>query len=83
MFTLTYVYFEYENSISRWHIWNEDRTKLIAFPLFQLVTRLNSGNPFEIEIHNEICHINLYMNTGIPIGIFEVSIHENDVFAFI
>ena len=62
---LTYCYVEYETSISSWHIWNDDRTKIIAFPLLQLATRLNSQNPYETEIHNEIWHINLYMNTGI------------------
>ena len=54
-----------ETSISSWHIWIDDRPKLIVLHLFQLSTRLNSQKTYENEIHNEIWHINLYMNTGI------------------
>ena len=36
-----------------------------ALPLLQLATRLNTQNPYEIEIHNESRGINLYMNIGI------------------
>ena len=32
---LTYVYLDYEISISSWHILNDGRTKMIALPLFQ------------------------------------------------
>ena len=65
MFTLTYVYVDYEISISSWRIWNDEHTKMIILDLFQFATRLNSQNPFKTEIHNELRHINLYMNTGI------------------
>jgi len=65
MFLLTHVYVYYKTSISSSHIWNDDGTKMIFLPLFQLATRFNSQNQYEIEIHNEIWHINLYMNIGI------------------
>jgi len=65
MFTLTYVDLEYETNISSWNIWNDDRTLTIDLLIFQLATRLDSQNTYETEIHNEICHINLYMNIGI------------------
>ena len=45
-------------------IWNDDRTKIIDLPSFQLATRLNSQNRKETEIFNEICHINLYIDIG-------------------
>ena len=64
MFKL-YVYVEYETNIWSWHIWNDDRTKMIVFNLFQLATQSNSHNPYETEIHNEPCNINLYMDIGI------------------
>jgi len=38
---------------------------MIVFSLFQLATRINSQNPYETEIHNEISHINSFMITGI------------------
>ena len=34
-------------------------------PSFQLATRLNSENTYETAFHNEIWHINLYLNIGI------------------
>jgi len=46
-------------------IWNDDRTKLIVLPSFQLATRLNSQNRNETVFNNELCHINLYMVIGI------------------
>ena len=63
MLTL-YVYVEYETSISSWHIWNDDPNKMIALTLFQLATQLNSQNPYKTGIHNELWHINLYMDIG-------------------
>jgi len=45
--------------------WNDDRTKILVLPSFQLATRLNSQNTNETEFINEIWHINLYMNIGI------------------
>jgi hypothetical protein len=33
--------------------------------LFQLATKLNSHNTYDTVIHNEIWHINWYMNIGI------------------
>jgi len=38
---------------------------MIVWSLIQLSTQLNSQNPFDNEVHNEIWHINLYRNTGI------------------
>jgi len=38
---------------------------MIVLPLFEHATQLNSQTPYEIEIHNELWRINLYMNTGI------------------
>ena len=38
---------------------------MILLPLFQLPVRLNSQNPYETEIHNELWHTNLYMSIGI------------------
>ena len=64
MFTLTYVYFEYETSISSWDIWNDVLTKMKDLRLFLLTIWLNSQNTYEIEIYNELWHINLYMNIG-------------------
>jgi hypothetical protein len=46
-------------------IWNNDRTKMIVLPSFQLATRLNSQNSYETAFQNEMRHINLYMNIGI------------------
>ena len=65
IFTLTYVDLEYETNISSWNIWNDDRTLPIDLLIFQLATSLYSQNTYETEIHNEICHINLYMNIDI------------------
>ena len=45
-------------------IWNDDRTKIIVLPSFQLVTRINSQNRNEIEFINVLWHIILYMNFG-------------------
>ena len=45
--------------------WNDDLTKIIAFPSFDLATLLNSQNRNETDFINEICPINLYMNIGI------------------
>jgi hypothetical protein len=46
-------------------IWNDDRTKIMVLPSFQIATRLNSQNRCETDIINELWHINLYMNIGI------------------
>ena len=46
-------------------IWNDDRTKMIVFPSFQLATRLNSQNTNETEFINELWLINLFMIIGI------------------
>jgi len=54
-----------KTSISSWDIWNDNRTKMIILPLFKLFRLLNSQNTYEIEIHNELWQINLYMNIGI------------------
>jgi hypothetical protein len=43
-------------------IWNDDRTKIIVLPSFQLPTRLNAQNANENEIFNKLRHINLYMD---------------------
>jgi len=49
MFTLTYVYVEYVTSISIWDILNDNRTKIIVMPVFQLATILNSQNTYETD----------------------------------
>jgi len=54
MFKLTYIYVEYENSISSWRIWNDDGTNMIYYHLY-----LNSQNPYETEIYNDYQHINM------------------------
>ena len=46
-------------------IWNDDHSKIIVLPSFQLTTRLNSQNRNENVFINELTHINLYMNIGI------------------
>jgi len=74
MFTLTFFDIEYHTGISSWEIWNHDRTLMIDMLLFQLATRLNSRKTYEIEIHNEIWEINLYVNICVSNwhdGIFE------------
>ena len=45
--------------------WNDDRTKMILLPSFQLAARLKSQNRNETEVINELWHINYYMNIGI------------------
>ena len=47
-------------------IWNDDRTKIIVLPSFQLVTRINSQNRNETEFINVLWLIILYMNIVIP-----------------
>jgi len=59
MFTFYIDYVDYETSKSSWHIWNDDRTKIIVLSLFHFATRLNSRNQNETEIHNEHSYINL------------------------
>jgi len=46
-------------------IWNDNRTKIIVLPSFQLVTRLNSQNRNETEFFIVLWLIILYMNSGI------------------
>jgi len=49
MFKLTYVYVEYETSVSCSHIPYDDRTKMIVVSLFELATPLNSQNPLNLN----------------------------------
>jgi hypothetical protein len=42
--------------------WNDDVTKIIVLPTFQLVTRKNSQNRNETDFINLFWHIILYMN---------------------
>ena len=44
---------------------NDDRTKMIVLPSFQLATRLNSQNTHKTKFNNELWHINMFMNIGI------------------
>jgi len=37
---------------------------MCVVPLFHLATRLNTQNPYEIQIRNDFREINLYMNIG-------------------
>jgi len=80
---LTYVYIEYEDSISSWNIWNDDGTKMIVLHLFELAILRNSQNPNETEIYNEL---NTLICKWIPvfsIANLKYRTHKNDVFAFI
>ena len=43
-------------------IWEDERSKIIFLPSFQLVTRLNSQNRNVRSFFNGIWHINFYMN---------------------
>ena len=47
-----------------WNL-NDDRTKIIVLPSFQLVTRINSQNRNGTEFINVLWQIILYMNIGI------------------
>ena len=44
---------------------NDDRTKIIVLPSFQLVIRINSQNSNDTVLINVLWHIILYMNIGI------------------
>ena len=46
-------------------IWNDDSTKIIVLPPFQLVTRINSQKRNETVFINVLWYIILYMNIGI------------------
>ena len=62
-----------------WNLkWRSYRT--IVLPSFYLATRLNSQNTNETEFINDHCHINLFMNIGVTIGIIEVSTSRNFFF---
>ena len=52
MFSLTLVELEYETSVSVLGIRNNDRTKMIVLPSFQVATRLNSQNTNETGFIN-------------------------------
>ena len=65
MFTLTFVDLVNETSISIWEFREDERSKIILLPTFQLVTRLNSQNRNESKFINELRYINLYMNISI------------------
>ena len=55
-------------------IWNDDRSKMIVLPSFQLATRLNSQNRNETEFINELWHINFFKWILVfRIGIIEFS----------
>ena len=50
----------YQLGFLKWWFYFND-----GFAFIWLATRLNSQNTYETEIHNDIWHINLYMNIGI------------------
>ena len=54
-------------------IWNDDCSKMIVLPSFQLATRLNSKNKNETVFINELWHIYFFMNIGNSNCIIEVS----------
>ena len=54
MFTLTLVDLEFLKKCFFLGILNDDRTKMIVLPSFQLATRLNSQNTNETEFINEL-----------------------------
>jgi len=79
-----YNYVEYENIISSRDIWNDDRTKMIVLLLFQLAAQLNSLNQYETDIHNNLVHINMYINTALSNWRFWIIDHTKmGFFAFI
>ena len=53
-------------------IWNDDRTKIIVLPSFQLVTRINSQNRNETEFINVVSLFCIRILV-FPVGIIEVS----------
>ena len=64
MFTLTFVDLENESSISICAIWEDELSKIIFLPSFQLFTRLNSHNRNETSLLMN-SDILLYMNISI------------------
>jgi len=46
-------------------IWNDDPTKIMVLPSFQIAKPLNSPNRYESGVINELWPINFYMNIGI------------------
>ena len=61
---------------------NDNRTKIIDLPSFQLVTRINSQNRNETEFINVLWHIICIWILVIPIGIIEVSTPRIWIFLF-
>ena len=62
---------------------NDDRTKMIVLPSFQLAKRLNSQNTNKTEFINELGQINMFMNIRFPISLIEVSTSRKCCFYFI
>ena len=73
MFTLTFVDLEKETSISFWGIWEDERTKIIFLPSFQLVTRLYSQNRNETNLLINSDTLICIWILAFPIGIIQVS----------
>ena len=61
------------NQCSYLGIWNDDPTKIILLPSFQLATQLNSQNANETEFINEIWFTIFLWLLVFPIGIIEIS----------
>jgi len=60
-------------------IWNVERTKIIFLPSFQLVTRLNSQKRNETYLLMNSDTLIFIWILVFPIGIIQVSTHENEV----
>ena len=58
----------------------DERSKIIYLPSFQLVTRLNSQNWNETSLLMNSDTLIFVWILAFPIGIIQVSIHENDFF---
>ena len=61
-------------------IWEDERSKIILFPSFQLVTQLNSQNRIETSLLMKSDTLICLWILVFPIGIFEIRLHENEVF---
>ena len=63
-------------------IWNDDRTKIIVLPSFQLVTRINSQNRNETDYINVFWLLFCIWILVFPLVIIEFGPHEHEVFYF-
>ena len=64
-------------------IWEDERSKIIFLPSFQLVARLNSQNWNETSLLINSATLICIWILAFPIGIIKFRLHENEVFYFI